>query len=231
MEARTHVTRGLELLPAVPDTRARLRHELALCITLGWALRHHKGQGSPEVEQTYTHAWELCQQVGEAPQLLLVLSGLRSLYVTRGAFQTARQFAEQLLSVAQHLQDPRYLPEAHFGLGIILYYLGAASAALGHLQHGMPLLDHRHRRSVSHGRQCHSIAACALWELGYPDRALAHVHEALPIAQELPHTISRRECPGLCGAGPSVPSGGMGSPGAGRRSHSPSPLSWVPRSG
>ena len=190
VEALAHVNKGRELLPTVHDTRARLRHDLELSITLGWALRHHKGQGSPEVEQTYTHAWELCQQVGQAPQRLLVLSGLRSLYVTRGALQTARQFAEQLLSVAQQMQDPNYLPEAYFGLGIILYYLGAASAAQHPLQQGIGLLDHRHPRSVSYGRECHSIAACALWELGYPDRALAHVHEALIIARERPRNIA-----------------------------------------
>jgi class 3 adenylate cyclase/DNA-binding winged helix-turn-helix (wHTH) protein/tetratricopeptide (TPR) repeat protein len=190
VEAMTHITKGRELLPTVQDTRARFRHDLELSITLGWAVRHHKGQGSQEVEQTYTRALELCQQVGETSHLFLILSGLRSLYVTRKAFQKAREIAEQLLSVAQHMQDPNYLPEAYFGLGIILYYVGVASASLNHLQQGMALLEHRYPRSVSYGRQCHSVAARSLWELGYPDRALAHVREALIITQELPHTIT-----------------------------------------
>jgi tetratricopeptide (TPR) repeat protein len=190
VEALTHVNKGRELLPAVRDTRVRLRHDLELSITLGWALRYHKGQGSPEVEQTYTRAWELCQQVGEAPQHLLILNGLRSLYVTRGALQKARGFAEQLLSVARHMQDPNHLSEAYFGLGITLYYLGAAAVALDHLQQGIALLNHRYPRSVSYGRQCHSIAARCLWELGYADRALTHVHEALTFTQERPDNIA-----------------------------------------
>ena len=36
--------------------------------------------GSPEVEQTYTRARALCQQVGETPQLIPTLRGLTLLY-------------------------------------------------------------------------------------------------------------------------------------------------------
>ena len=37
---------------------------------------------------------------------------------------------------------------------------------------------------------CLSIAALALWHLGYPDQALQRVHEALTLAQELDHPFS-----------------------------------------
>jgi hypothetical protein len=30
-----------------------------------------RGYAAPEVSKTYTRAWELCQQLGEAPQPLL----------------------------------------------------------------------------------------------------------------------------------------------------------------
>jgi hypothetical protein len=35
------------------------------------------------VEHAYTQAYTLCQQVGETPQLVQVLSGLRKFYVAR----------------------------------------------------------------------------------------------------------------------------------------------------
>src|SRR5262249_55502452 len=50
------VTKGLELLATLPETRAHGQRELELLLALGPALRATKGQGSPEVTQTYTRA-------------------------------------------------------------------------------------------------------------------------------------------------------------------------------
>ena len=44
-----------------------------------------------EVEQTYTRAQTLCQQVGETPQLFPVLQGLQMCYFNRGALPAARR--------------------------------------------------------------------------------------------------------------------------------------------
>ena len=44
-----------------------------------------KGQGVPEVERAYTRARELCQQVGETPELFPVLWGLWRFYLVRAA--------------------------------------------------------------------------------------------------------------------------------------------------
>ena len=52
-------------------------------MTLGAALLVTKGIAAPEVEQAYTHARALCQQVGETPQLVKVLFGLWRLYLGR----------------------------------------------------------------------------------------------------------------------------------------------------
>ena len=43
-----------------------------------------KGYAAPEVEHAYTRARELCQQVGETPQLFPVLWGLWLFYLVRG---------------------------------------------------------------------------------------------------------------------------------------------------
>ena len=42
-----------------------------------------KGAGAPEVERTYARARELCQQVGDTPQLFPVLYGLWLFYLVR----------------------------------------------------------------------------------------------------------------------------------------------------
>ena len=43
-----------------------------------------KGYAAPEVEKAYTRARELCQQVGETPQLFPVLWGLWVFYLSAG---------------------------------------------------------------------------------------------------------------------------------------------------
>jgi predicted ATPase len=74
-EAISHLTQGLAVLTALPDTPERARHELDLHIALGNALIAVKGYAAPEVEQTYRRARDLCRQLGEPPDLLPTLWG------------------------------------------------------------------------------------------------------------------------------------------------------------
>ena len=72
-EAISHITRALELLETLPDTVERAQRELVLQITLGRALRVTKGAAALDTGRAYTRTRELCQQVGEAPQLMMTL--------------------------------------------------------------------------------------------------------------------------------------------------------------
>src|SRR5712691_7335176 len=112
-----------------------------LQITLGSPLIATKGYAAPQVEQAYARAQELCQQLGETPQLFPVRSNLVIIYMVRGAFQTARELAEQLLRLAQSLQDRDLLSRAHLDLGQTLYFLGELTSARTHLEQGMALYD------------------------------------------------------------------------------------------
>ena len=105
VEAISHLTTGLELTRILSDTPERAQQELALQVALGTPLMATKGFTSLEVEQANARALELCQQVGETPELFRVLWGLRIVYTMQGEFQTARQVAERLLQLAQNLDD------------------------------------------------------------------------------------------------------------------------------
>src|SRR5262249_48311253 len=112
-EALGHLQRGLALLPTLPDTPARQQQELALHLMLGQTWIATKGQGAAEVEAAYTRAQELCAQVGEMPQHLSVLRGLVRLYITRAEYRKVQTLGAQRLSLAECLQDPASLAEAH----------------------------------------------------------------------------------------------------------------------
>ena len=60
----------------------------------------------PKWASAYTRARELCEQVGETPQLFPVLYGLWVFYLARAELQTARELGEQTPRLAQRVQDP-----------------------------------------------------------------------------------------------------------------------------
>jgi predicted ATPase len=196
VEAVAHLTKGLELLKTLPDTPERNQQELTLQIALGASLMVTKGYAAPEVEQAYTRARELCQQISEAPQLFPALWGLWIFYANRTEYKTARELGEQLLSLAQSGHDPALLLEAHTVLGITLFLLGEMVPAGGHLEQGIALYDPQQHRSHAFLYEqdprvnCLSFATFALWLLGYPDAALKRIHEARAFAQELSHPFS-----------------------------------------
>jgi TOMM system kinase/cyclase fusion protein len=193
LEAISHLTKGLELLKTLPETLERIQQELTFHVSLGAPLMAIKGYAAPEVEQSYTRAWELSRQVEESPQLFPVLWGLHRLCLLRAELQTARELSAQLLSLAQRAQDPALLLEAHRALSQTFFWHGEFSFARAHLEQGIAFYDPQQHRSHAFlygrdpGMDCYSYAACVLWLLGYPDQALQWDNEALGLARELSH--------------------------------------------
>ena len=195
VEAISHLTQGLELLKSLPDTPERIQQEVALQITLGPALMATRGYGGPEVKAVFNRARELCQGLGEVPQLFPALQGLSVFYCLRAELQTARELGERIFNIAQSTQDPSLLMDAHVLLGLILFHLGEFASAREHLQRGFTLYGPQQHRfhtflSANSGVLCLSYMACSLCALGCPDKALERISEALKLAQELAHPYS-----------------------------------------
>jgi predicted ATPase len=117
LEAVSHFTAGIELLTTLPETPAHTQQALTLHIALGAALQMAKGFAAPDAERAYARARELCQQVGETPELVPALYGLYRFYAARSQWHTAREFAEMLLRLAQRAHDPAHTVIAHYVLG------------------------------------------------------------------------------------------------------------------
>jgi TOMM system kinase/cyclase fusion protein len=195
-EAIAHLSRGLEVLKTLPDSPERRRQELHLQITLGAPLTATRGWGAPEVKQVYSRARELCQEVGETSQLARVLFGLWTNYEYGGELPTSQEAAEELLHLAQNVQDPALFLQAHRALGGTLFWCGAMVPALAHLEQGMAFYDPAKQRSQAFesghaaGVACLSHGARMLWALGYPAQALKRNQQALTLAHEVAHPAS-----------------------------------------
>jgi class 3 adenylate cyclase/predicted ATPase len=195
-EAIGHLEKGLEVLEAMPDTPERRRHELLLNITLGAPLLATKGYAAQEVGKVFTRARELCSYMEDTPQLFQVLQGLWGFHCVRSELRLALELGEQLVSLAQRLQDTALLLEASGRLGISLFLRGDLEPAREYLVQSITLYDPSQHRSHAflYGQDpqvaCLCHAAWVLWLLGYPDQALQRSREALELARELAHPFS-----------------------------------------
>ena len=195
-EAIGYFRQALEVLALLPDTSERTQQELALQRALGASLLATRGFAAPEVEHAYTRARALCERLGGTREIGPVLFGLWGFYEVRGDLRTARELAEQLLTLAQRQDDPALLLQGHRALGDTLCWLGEFVPARSHLEQGIALYNPQQHRAhaLLYGQDpgigCLSYAANVLWVLGYPDQALQQSQEALTLAQELSHPFS-----------------------------------------
>jgi predicted ATPase len=190
------LTRALARLGQLPETPAHLQQELDIQVTLVPAWMAIKGYGAPEVEHACARARELCQQVGNTSQLFLAVQGMWWYSQVAGALQTAQELAEQLLRLAQSLHDSAHFLVAHWALSRTYWARGEFGLAREHTQQGNALYHPQQHGALAFrygfdpGVICLSHDAVVLWLLGVPDQALARVHDALSLAQDLAHPPS-----------------------------------------
>ena len=196
-EAIIHLTAGLSLLDALPDSRERGAQELALQNAVSIPLLALKGYGAPEAEDAYTRALVLCQQVGETPLLFPVLGGLLTVYHMRGELQRAWKLSEQMQSIACRTGSRVQQLWAHLLQGDLYYNRGNLTAAKSHLELSFAVYDpDQHSPRESNGRNdpgiaCLASLASTLWLLGYPDQACASMQQTLRLAEQLGDPFSQ----------------------------------------
>jgi class 3 adenylate cyclase/tetratricopeptide (TPR) repeat protein len=187
---------ALELLKTLPETPERMQRELALQVSLGFALTAVKGWSTAEVRQVLDRASELCRQVASTPHLFGVLSALGGFYLVRGELRRAYELQQQLLVIAEAKQDAALLMWAH-NYGFILCAMGELTLARSHLERAISLYDSAHRETyravypvVDPGPVSLGWAALTLCLLGHPDQALERSQRALTLARKVAHPLT-----------------------------------------
>jgi predicted ATPase len=197
LEAIAHLTKGLELVDELPDTRERSKKELGMRLTLATALLSTKGWAAPEVEQTYLRGRELCRQIGEISQLFTVTWGLWLVYQQRGQLKQAQDLADEALALAKQQSDSGLLLQAHHAAWTNLFRIPDLPACREHLDQGLALYrksEHGSHAFVYGGHDpgvcCLNHAALTLWFLGYVDQAQNMAQKAMVLAEALSHPFS-----------------------------------------
>ena len=124
-----------------------------------------------------------------------------SFHLVRGNLGLARQFGEQIVSLAEQAADPVFLLMGHSALGHSLWHIGDNARAAAHLG----------RARTFYNRDAHALLAIAYGQdfgvftlgylatvrllLGHPDEALRLAREGVALARRLNHPFSL--CAGL----------------------------------
>ncbi len=197
LEAAEHLRKGLELVKQLPTSVQRDQRELSLLSSLGVTLVATRGYAAPEVEEAYTRAWQLCEQLNDSRHSLPVLLGLWQAALLRSSLQHSLALTDKLMQLAQQTGDETTLLTAHLCAGISRFYHGDFLAARAHLENATRLYQpERLNLDASMFGQDPGVVSLvylgnALWYLGYPEQAREKMEQALPLAESLDHQFTR----------------------------------------
>ena len=186
----------LNVLSSTPSTPERFKQEIMLQTSLGRVLMAIKGC-TPEVEEIYKHALELCKKYGEIPKSFPILRALASFYIYVGDLENSLSFGEQILNLAEQLNDSDMKTEGYLLVGYSTAFTGDLQKGLDYLEKGILSYkpDLRKSRSFKFGNNpgiiCHTTSAICLWMLGYPERSNKFMEGALALADKLNHPSSK----------------------------------------
>ena len=196
IEALNHFNRALHRLKDLPGGPERDTLELELLIARGAPLLSVKRYASDEMEQNYSRAKDLSQEMSDSLHQFRAIWGLWIFHFVRGQLTDARHLAEKLLFLANREQSSDLRVEAHRNLGATYFYLDRFDEARTHLLTAKALYDPNQHRShaLLYGQNPEITAriylARTLGVLGEVEQAETLALEAIGMARELDHPFT-----------------------------------------
>jgi class 3 adenylate cyclase/tetratricopeptide (TPR) repeat protein len=184
-EAIAYVNSALEILAGLPQSDQRDRDELLLRVTLGFSLMAAKGFDSDELERSFARGSVLARELNETIFLIAILNGLWGFHFTRGHVKQSLEISQELMAVAEQLNDPGSISDAHRAMGAALGYTRDLLAARRHLEQAAAMTNvpravgPPYRFGPDPSVLCLTALAGVLFDLGYPDQALKRAYEAM----------------------------------------------------
>jgi class 3 adenylate cyclase/tetratricopeptide (TPR) repeat protein len=197
VEAIVSYRKALQLLSILPETPDRNKQEIDIQLALGIPLIAVQGYPSAETREAFLRARALCLKLGNIPEYFQALFGLWGHSWMSGKNDDALHMADEFMAQARTISETVPLTMAHRILGSTLLTVGDFQSSTDHFETAISLSS-QGKGSLHNLYMVEPQAASLLlqswdfWFLGYPDRSLARVLEALSLAQELghPYTIA-----------------------------------------
>jgi class 3 adenylate cyclase len=192
-EAAEQARRGIELLEAIPEPAQRAAAEVPLQSVLGTALLSLHGYVDPQVRRVFTRAQDLCEQIGDVPQLFQVVVGLWMYYIISARLDEAYDLSQQLSRIAETTRNPAQFLQARYCEAFVLYYraeyAGSKAALEAALESETDDYDYAAQSASGDDTRIHVRVLLALvnWHLGFSRTASRLVKEANSIARRAEH--------------------------------------------
>ena len=194
-EAARLLKRALAILETLATSATRDEQALELLMSLGVSLDGGGGYGNREVIDVWSRVGALCERLARPP-VPQVLRGMALADIVHTRFPKALGLGHELLRRAECDMDPVLIVEAHYILGVTLFWQGELVRSRAHLEQSIAQYDpvnsriHISRFSQDPKVVCLTRLAFTLWCLGYPDQAIQASENALALAHDLAHPLS-----------------------------------------
>jgi class 3 adenylate cyclase len=205
-EMVSHLRKGLRQHEFLPESPSRLRRELDLQVALGRALIDHQGSGSEEVRAAFERAREICLELEDTRQLLVVFDGLvLNYHFTHSDSEKMLGYAEELFEVGRRTGNALALLWARRCRSAANWLQGRFEQARHDMQLVINMYESRQDgfedRWMARDPKVSTYTALGicLTALGYPDASATMTLEGVRHAESRNHVVSlilglRRAC-------------------------------------
>jgi predicted ATPase len=176
---------ALRLLRTLPPAAEHKKQELSILLAIASNLVIVEGFATPAITKVYHQIEALITYIEDDRLYFYVSQMLRLFYGASGDMPRSQKYGEQLLQLAQRLEDPRLQRAAHLAYGVVCSQLGQ-----------FPLAEYHYLQAEAFGSGLSRIVQesvtgygpvglpLLLWLLGYPDRALAKMEQLLRLVED-----------------------------------------------
>lgn len=192
-EAIAQARNGIKAIEGLSDPVERLTKELPLQSILGMALLSTYGYVDQRVREAFTRAHDLCEQIGDAPQLFQVVVGLWMYYIIAGELDEAFEQSQRLLRIAEATGDKAQHLQSRYCQALVLYYRGEFLSATSHLETAIDgedeHCDYAGQSASGDDTRIHVRVLLSMvnWHLGRPKKSLQLINEASQVAKSAGH--------------------------------------------
>jgi DNA-binding SARP family transcriptional activator len=193
-QAEHQLRRALELTARMAPGPDRWHRELDVQHRLAALLSVTQGYHSAGVAAAWERAAELCQELGDTPEVLTSLVGLARLTRTRGQYAMCIELGEQLQRLADETLSSAFAVAAHEARGHAKLFVGAPAESAAHLEEVLRLADLPSLDDPTvvlyPGVAAKAYLACARWLLGDEDGAAELIAGACDAALVTRHPLT-----------------------------------------
>jgi len=195
-EAVAFLRLAIDLARQVPDVTDARELEVELQLALGSSLAT-RSYADPDLAAAYDRARELCELLGNDDRVGQALGGLSVFYINRGEITLGAELAERVLAIAGIHHDDLLEVLGAVQLSLARSFQGRAVASLNLATQALDVyrLD-RHqvlgqRFGTDQGVAAHVFAGWSSLLLGQLDRGLAHLADAVDLADTIGQPFNR----------------------------------------